>query len=144
VAVGIAEEAAHLPRGVHRPRDEACTARLEHLVGRAAVWHANGPLADLSKLIGQHLGVFPAPIDYQLVEGAGSFTVGDKVHTSMTPYKSLYGTTTTLHDSIFSTIPGSPAWISKAIETRVNLPEYGMTWSVKNRNAIQGEFKFEA
>jgi hypothetical protein len=62
----------------------------------------------------------------------------------MAPYRSAYGTTTTLRDSIFSTIPGSPAWISKASQTSVNLPEHGMVWSVKERNAIQGEFKFEA
>jgi hypothetical protein len=37
-----------------------------------------GPLADLFGLIGQHLGVFPARVDYKLVEGAGSVTVGDK------------------------------------------------------------------
>jgi hypothetical protein len=85
-----------------------------------------------------------APIDYQLVEGAGSITVGDQLRSVMAPYKSGYGMTTTLHDSIFSTIPGSPAWISKASETTVHFPEHGLSWSVKDRNAIQGAFKFEA
>ena len=102
-----------------------------------------GPLADLAQLYGEYLGAFPAHVDYELQEGGGSFSIGDKVHTSMTPYKSMYGTTTTLRDSIFSTIAGAPAWIAKASETRVNMPEHGLVWSVKNRNAIQGEFKFE-
>jgi hypothetical protein len=103
-----------------------------------------GPLADLAGLFGEYLGAYPAKVDFQLVEGAGSISVGDKLYSEMTPYKSPYGVTTTLRDSIFSTIPGSPAWVSKAKETRVNFPEYGLTWSVKNRNAIQGTFKFKA
>jgi hypothetical protein len=95
-------------------------------------------------LVGEYLGAVPAPVDYQLEAGQGSITIGDKLRSVMAPYKSTYGTTTTLRDSIFSTIPGSPAWISKASETMVHLPEQGMVWSVKDRNAIQGTFKFEA
>jgi hypothetical protein len=126
---------------VHLIDDRATPEQLAAL-SDAFAGHLGGPLGDFAALIGEFLGAFPARVDYQLVEGAGSITVGDKLHSTMTPYKSSYGTTTTLHDSAFSTIPGSPAWISKASETRVNLPEYGMTWSVKNRNAIQGQFRF--
>jgi hypothetical protein len=60
------------------------------------------------------------------------------------PYRSAYGDTTTLRDSIFSTIPGSPAYVAKASEMTVALPEHGMGWSFRGRNAIQGEFRFEA
>jgi len=103
-----------------------------------------GPLADFFGLITDYLGMVPAPIEYRLEVGQGSLTIGGQLRTVMAPYKSAYGTTTTLRDSVFSTIPGSPAWVSKASETVVNLPEYGFTWSLKDRNAIQGEFKFEA
>jgi hypothetical protein len=41
---------------------------------------------------------------YQLIEGAGSITVGDKLHSMMAPYRSSYGTTTTLHDRVFSEV----------------------------------------
>ena len=122
-----------------RATHEQIVALSEAFTGRLG-----GPLADLFGLVGEYLGAFPAKVDFQLVEGAGSITVGDQLHSTMAPYKSAYGTTTTLRDSIFSTIAGAPAWVSKASETRVNLPEHGMAWSVKNRNAIQGEFKFEA
>lgn len=40
------------------------------------------------------------------------------------------------------TIPGSPAYVAKATHHRVNIPEYGMTWSFEGRNAIQGSFRF--
>jgi hypothetical protein len=76
--------------------------------------------------------------------GAGTISVGDKVHAVMAPYKSASGQTTTLRDSIFSTIDGSPAWVSKATEHRVNIPEHEMVWDFHDRNAIQGDFHFEA
>jgi hypothetical protein len=61
----------------------------------------------------------------------------------MAPYKSAYGVTTTLRDSIFSTIPGSPAYVAKARELTVDLPEHGLVWRYEGRNAIQGDFRFE-
>ena len=48
-----------------------------------------------------------------------------------------------LQNSVFSTVPGSPAWIAKASLHRVNLPQYGMTWEYDGRNAIQSEWKIE-
>jgi hypothetical protein len=53
------------------------------------------------------------------------------------------GSVTTLRNSIFSTVPGSPAWVSKAARNRVNLPQYGMSWQYEGRNAIQAEWKME-
>ena len=53
------------------------------------------------------------------------------------------GSITTLQDSVFSTVPGSPAWVAKASVHRVNLPQYGMTWEYEGRNAIQSEWKME-
>jgi hypothetical protein len=59
----------------------------------------------------------------------------------MRPYKGPDGTTTTLHDSIFSTVPGSPAYVGKADHQKIDLPQYGMTWEFDGRNAIQSDWK---
>jgi hypothetical protein len=45
---------------------------------------------------------------------------------------------------IFSTIPGSPAYVAKASHHRVNLPEFNFVWEYSGKNAIQGAFRFEA
>jgi hypothetical protein len=103
-----------------------------------------GLLADLNGLIGEEVAIHDAPIDYDLVEGAGTIRVGDKLYADMAPYKSAYGAVTTLRDSIFSTIAGAPAYISKASEHWVNIPEHGMVWNFHDRNAIQGDYHFEA
>lgn len=109
-------------------------------------WHGRlgGPLADLNGLIGEDIAVHSSPITYDLKGGEGTITVGDKVRATMAPYRSAYGAITTLRDSIFSTIAGAPAYVAKASEHVVNIPEHGMVWTFKDSNAIQGDFKFEA
>jgi len=103
-----------------------------------------GPLADLNGLIGQDIAIHTAPIEHKLVGGEGTIAVGDKLRATMAPYKSAYGATTTLRDSVFSTIAGAPAYVSKATEHIVNIPEHSMVWKFKDCNAIQGDFRMEA
>jgi hypothetical protein len=60
----------------------------------------------------------------------------------MEPFRSPDGATfTTLRDSAFSTVPGSPAYVSRAHHHTVNLPEHGMVWSFEGRNAIQSDYR---
>jgi hypothetical protein len=109
-------------------------------------WHGQlgGPLADLNGLIKEDLGIYNMPIEHQLAGGKGTIVVGDKIRATMVPYKSAYGASTTLHDTVFSTIAGAPAYVSKATEHVVNIPEHGMVWTFKDHNAIQGDFGMEA
>jgi hypothetical protein len=63
----------------------------------------------------------------------------------MAPYRSGAGKVTTLNESVFSTIPGSPAYVSKASNYRRQGSKYGLRdVELKNRNAIQGSFRFAA
>jgi len=101
-----------------------------------------GPLADLAGLVGEVLDVRRAPIAHETREGRGTLKIGDFVSAEMKPYMSPDGGhITTLRDSLFSTVPGSPAYVAKAETNRVNLPEYGMVWSFEGRNAIQSDWK---
>jgi hypothetical protein len=62
----------------------------------------------------------------------------------MEPYRGPDGQPTTLHDSIFSTIPGSPAYVSKATYYRRSTEQYGLpNVELQDHNAIQGVFHFE-
>ena len=100
-----------------------------------------GPLADLAGLVGETLAVERAPISHEIVEGAGTLTVGDKISATMHPFRGPDGTPTTLRDSLFSTVGGSPAYVAVADTHEVKLPEYGMEWQYDKRNAIQSEWK---
>ena len=103
-----------------------------------------GPLADLAKLVGEIKGVYDAPIQFKLEKGKGTIKIGDKVQAAMAPYVDAKGSPTTISNTIFSTIPGSPAYVSKATYHKVHIPEHGMEWSFTNRNAIEGAFRFVA
>jgi hypothetical protein len=103
-----------------------------------------GPLADLwEALIGQVKGVEFVPISHEVVGGSGILRIPGLVETEMEPYRGPDGSVTTLQNSVFSTVPGSPAWIGKASVNRVKLPKYGMSWEYAGRNATQSEWKIE-
>jgi hypothetical protein len=103
-----------------------------------------GPLADLAGLIGERVAVHTVPIDHRIENGKGILRIGSALEAEMVNYTDANGRATTIHDTVFSTIPGSPAYVGKAPVHRVNAPEHGMVWEFSNRNAIQGDFHFEA
>jgi hypothetical protein len=102
-----------------------------------------GAIADVAKLVGEVLEVRVAPIEYNISEGKGTIKIGDVLVSEMEPYRSPVGKPTKIVDSLFSTIPGSPAYVAKASIHRVNIPEHKLTWEYNGRNAIQGLFRFE-
>src|SRR5262249_226730 len=102
-----------------------------------------GPLADLAGLVGEVLAVESVPITHEIEDGKGTPRIGGLVEAEMGPYTGPGGTVTTLRDSIFSTVPGSPAYVGKASTHRVSLPQHGMVWEYEGRNAIQSDYKME-
>ncbi len=118
-----------------RASDEQLEAIVDAYHGRLG-----GPLADLAALTGEVLGVERAPIVHETIGGHGTLRIGDVVSAQMDPFTGPDGATTTLRDSVFSTVPGSPAYVAKAHSHTVDLPRYGMEWSFEERNAIQSDY----
>ena len=54
------------------------------------------------------------------------------------------GEPTRLVESIFSTIPGSPAYVAKASRFKLVQPELGIDLDLAGHNAIQGHFELRA
>src|SRR4029079_13510629 len=99
-----------------RGSEEQRNAMIEAFTGKLG-----GPLADLwEALIGEVKGVEFMPITHRVEGGKGTLKIGDVVETDMEPYRGPDGSITTLQNSVFSTVPGSPAWIAKAGVNRVN------------------------
>jgi hypothetical protein len=104
-----------------------------------------GPLADVAQLVGELVSVERAPISFEVNEGNGSLKVGSVVDADMAPYRGPTGVVTTLNESIFTTIPGAPAWVSKASKYVRHGGAYGLIdLDLSGNNAIQGSFRFEA
>ena len=118
--------------------DEQMSAIVDVLGGKKG-----GPLADLAQLIGEELEPQRAAITFELSEGKGTLLVGDSVEAVMEPYKGPTGKVTTLNESIFTTIPGSPAYVSKAEVFRMKNDAIGANLDLKNHHALQGSFLFE-
>jgi hypothetical protein len=122
-----------------RGSEEQRNALLDAFTGKLG-----GPLGDLwTALIGEVKGVEFVPISHQVVDGTGSLRIPGLVETDMEPYRGPDGSITTLQNSVFSTVPGSPAFLAKARISKVELPQYEMTWEYEGRNAIQSEWKIE-
>jgi hypothetical protein len=124
--------------------DERATPAQSEAILNAFFGKLGGPLADLAQLFSERVAVHNAPIDYRVENGKGTIRVADVLDAEMAPYVDAMGNPTTLHNTIFSTIPGSPAYAAKASHHRVNIPEHGMVWEFNGLNAIQGDFHFEA
>jgi hypothetical protein len=122
-----------------RASDEQMQALVDAFSGKLG-----GPLADLSQLVGEVLGAVRAPISHEVVEGRGTLRVGeDTVVAEMEPYRGPDGSITTLNNSIFSTVPGSPAWVGKASRFAVDMPDQGWTYEFTDRNAIQSDWQID-
>ena len=121
-----------------RASDAQMAAIVDVLTGKKG-----GPLANLAGLVGEELEAQRAPITFELEQGKGTLKVGDEVEAIMEPYRGATGEVTTLNESIFTTIPGSPAYISKAETFRMKNQALGLDVNLENHNAIQGSFRFE-
>jgi hypothetical protein len=123
--------------------DSKASTKQKEAILAAHTGKLGGPLADLAKLVGEVVGVYDVPIQFNMAEGKGTVRIGDAVSAEMAPYADSQGRPTKLVDSIFSTIPGSPAYVGKATSHRVNIPQHDMTWEFTGRNAILGDFRIE-
>lgn len=129
--------------------DDGATQEQQDALLKVWTGKLGGPVADLSQLIGQVVAVERAPISFTVNEGKGSLVIGSGskpfVDAEMSVYQGATGKATTLVDTVFSTIPGAPAYVSKATHFRRNSSQYGLAdVDLAGHNAVQGLFSFVA
>jgi len=142
---------AHIPGNVLKGNwrtvvyvDDKATPQQKEALLNAFTGKLGGPLADQAQLIGEVVAVESVPIDFRVEKGKGTLKVGSVVDAEIEPYSGPTGQATTLNESIFSTIPGSPAYVSKASKYRANVPQLGFNINLSGHNAVQGSFRFAA
>jgi len=125
--------------------DDRATAAQEEALLNVWTGKLGGAIADFAKLVGEVVAVQRAPITFEVKEGEGTLKIGSTAEAVMAPYKGTGGRRTTLNDSVFSTIPGSPAYVSKASRYRRSTSALGLRdVDLEGHNAIQGKFRFAA
>lgn len=121
--------------------DKATKQQLDALI---KVWtgKAGGPVADLAKLVGEVVAVEQVPITFEVQGMNGTLKVGDVIGASLEPFHGATGQPTAMTDTVFTTIPGSPAYVGKASSYTAKAP--GFDVNLKGHNAVSGSFRFVA
>ena len=123
-----------------RSSDEQQDALLKVFTGQLG-----GAIADLAGLIGEVITVERIPIAFLVEEGKGTLTLGDRAAMELSAFQGATGRSTVLQESVFSTIPGSPAYVGKATYFRRTEEDHGLSnVDITGQNAIQGMFHFSA
>ena len=124
-----------------RSTDEQQAALLKVFTGQAG-----GAIADLAGLIGEVVAVERAPITFTVEGGKGMLRIGDVADAELAPLHGATGLPTVLQETAFSTIPGSPAYVSVASHFSRDGSRHGLpdVKDLRDHNAIQGHFKFAA
>ena len=119
--------------------DKATAEQKDALV---SVWSGQqgGPVADLAQLVGEVIAVEQAPITFDIQGVNGTIKIGKKIEAELAPFTGATGKETAIYDTIFTTIPGSPAYVGKASHYKVNEPEFQI--DLEGHNAVSGSFKF--
>jgi len=103
-----------------------------------------GPVAELVKLIGEVVSVEKVPITFDVQGGKGTLKVGNAGYAELEPYKSASGATTTLAETVFSTVPGAPVFVGKSPRYRSKNDKLGINLDMSGHNALQSTFVFDA
>ena len=120
--------------------DEGTTDAQQEALLSVYTGKLGGPIAEMAKLFGEVVSVERAPIRFDVNEGRGTFSVGAISQAELEPYKGADGSTTTLTNTIFSTVPGAPVFVGKATRYRSKHAALGHDLELTGHNALQSTF----
>ncbi|MHA6795846.1 DUF1326 domain-containing protein [Pseudonocardia bannensis] len=125
--------------------DDRCSEEQQQALLSVFSGQLGGAVADLAALIGEIVAVERAPMTFTAEGGEGTLKVGDVVEARITPFQGATGQATQLRDTVFSTIPGSPAFPGTAPVYRRTGALLGTSdIDLSGKNSVQGAFRFSA
>jgi len=122
--------------------DEKASKPQEDAILAVYTGKKGGPVADFAKLVGEIVGVERVPFTFDAQQGTGRLRIGKNIAADLDVFKGAGDVPTALTDSVFSTIPGSPAYVSKAGQYKADAPSLGIKVDLHGHNAVQGSFRF--
>ena len=124
--------------------DERVTAEQEQAILNVYTGKLGGPVGELVKLIGEVVSVEKVPITFTVEGGRGTIKLGDAGYAELEPFTNATGATTTLQDTVFSTVPGAPVFVGKSPHYRSKNEKLNIDLDIKGHNALQSTFVFDA
>jgi hypothetical protein len=123
--------------------DDRASEEQEQALLRAFGGELGGFLGDLAGLVDELVSVERATISHAVDQGTGSISIDGVLSAELEPIIGANGGQTTLQETAFTTVPGAPAYVSKASRFEVHLPQHGMEWAFEGHNAIQTPWRAE-
>ena len=126
--------------------DDKVSPKQEEAILGVYTGKLGGPVAELVKLVGEVVSVEKVPIQFDVQGGKGTLNVGTAAHgayAELEPYKNATGATTTLADTVFSTVPGAPVFVGKSPKYRSKNDKLGINVDISGHNALQSTFVFD-
>ncbi|HSV21265.1 MAG TPA: DUF1326 domain-containing protein [Casimicrobiaceae bacterium] len=124
--------------------DDKVSAKQEQAILGVYTGQLGGPVAELAKLVGKVVGVEKVPIQFDVQGGHGTLKIGEAGYAELEPYRNASGATTTLADTVFSTVPGAPVYVGKSPRYRSKQAQVGIDLDMSGHNALQSTFVFDA
>jgi hypothetical protein len=124
--------------------DEKATQEQEEAILGVYTGKKGGPVADLAQLVGEVVAVERVAFTFEVEKGKGRLRIGNVVTADLEPFKGAGDAPTALTDTIFTTIPGSPAYVGKAQVYQAKAPALGINVDLSGHNSVQGAFRFTA
>src|SRR5205807_10440209 len=124
--------------------DEQVSPEQEQAILSVYTGQLGGPVGELVKLVGEVVSVEKVPIQFDVQGGKGTLKIGSAGYAELEPYKNATGATTTLADTVFSTVPGAPVYVGKSPRYTSRNDKLGINLDMKNHNALQSTFVFDA
>jgi len=123
--------------------DDKVTPQQEEAILGVYTGKLGGPVADLAKLVGEVVSVEKVPVTFTVQGGKGTIKLGDAGYAELEPYVSASGATTTLSDTVFSTVPGAPVFVGKSPRYKSKNAKLGIDLDISGHNALQSTFRFD-
>lgn len=123
--------------------DERASPAQEEALLSVFTGKLGGPIADLAQLVGEVVGVERVKIRFEVEEGTGHLRIGNSVAADIECARGADGRPTVMTDTVFSTIPGSPAYVGRAPMYRATSKALGIEVDLQGYNSVQGSFHFE-
>lgn len=124
--------------------DERVSPEQEQALLAVYTGRKGGPVAELAKLVGEVVSVEKVPLSFEVHGGHGTITIGNAGYAELEPYRNATGATTTLADTVFSTVPGAPVFVGKSPHYRAKVDKLGIDLDLKGHNALQSTFVFQS
>lgn len=125
--------------------DDRCDDAQQQALLSVFTGELGGAIADLAALIGEVIAVERVTMTCDVKDGRGTLAFGDVARAELEPFTGATGQPTTLQDTVFSTIPGAPAFPGRATSFRRDASAHGLAdVDEAGKNAIQGMFHFSA